>query len=72
MDKQVEEMVNGCMICQSSDKSAKTFTAPMQPVARPSGHGRKLVLTLLGQWTISLLIADMHSLWWITSAGGLK
>jgi transposase InsO family protein len=48
MDKQVEEMVNGCMICQSSDKSAKTFTAPMQPVARPSGPWKKVAIDIVG------------------------
>jgi hypothetical protein len=48
MDKQVEEMVNGCMICQSSDKSAKTYTAPMQPVARPSGPWKKVAIDIVG------------------------
>lgn len=32
LDSEVEQAVRGCTICQTADKSAKTFAAPFQPV----------------------------------------
>lgn len=42
MDKQVENAVQNCYICESADKSAKPVFAPLQPVPFPEKAREKL------------------------------
>lgn len=70
MDRQVEEMVRGCIICQSSDKSAKTYNAPLQPVARPSDPWKKVAIDIVGPMDylpahcrFAFTLVDYYSRW---------
>lgn len=48
LDNDVKETVRGCMICQTTDKSAKTFAAPLQPVSLPPAAWLKLGIDIVG------------------------
>ncbi|KAI2642379.1 Retrovirus-related Pol polyprotein from transposon opus [Labeo rohita] len=48
MDDLVHTVLSACMTCQASDKSAKTFPAPMQPVEFPKGPFEHVAIDIVG------------------------
>ncbi|XP_064468651.1 uncharacterized protein K02A2.6-like [Ornithodoros turicata] len=48
MDRQVEDYVRNCAVCQSADKSAKVSPAPLQPVPLPEKPWQKLAIDIVG------------------------
>ncbi len=47
-DDLVHTIQSACVTCQASDKSAKIFTAPMQPVEFPKGPFQHVAIAILG------------------------
>ncbi len=48
MDALVGSEISACSLCQSSDKSAKVFKAPLQAVPLPEGPWKKLAMDIVG------------------------
>ncbi|XP_064463889.1 uncharacterized protein K02A2.6-like [Ornithodoros turicata] len=48
MDREVEEYVKSCAVCQAADKSARVSPAPLQPVPLPEGPWQKLAIDIVG------------------------
>ncbi|KAM7290332.1 uncharacterized protein ISCGN_026977 [Ixodes scapularis] len=48
MDAAAEHAVRGCLTCQTADKSAKTFPAPLQPIPLPERPWEKLSIDIVG------------------------
>ena len=72
MDKQVEELIRNCVVCSSSDKTAKTYTAPMTPISFPDEPWRKISMDIVGpmdtlpydcRYAVTLVHVDLHSKW---------
>ncbi|KAJ8044581.1 hypothetical protein HOLleu_07364 [Holothuria leucospilota] len=70
LDRQVEDLVKGCVICQSNDKSIKTAKAPLQPVEFPSRPWEKLALDIAGPFLratpecrYAITLVDYYSKW---------
>ena len=70
MDRQVEDTIRSCTVCQNNDKSAKVYTAPMKPVPFPAKPWEKLAIDIVGpndslpvdcRYAITLI--DYHSKW---------
>ena len=70
MDAQVELLVNQCVLCQSNDKSAKPFVAPMKPVQFPNTAWTKLAMDIVGPFELgtsackyAITLVDYFSKW---------
>nr|XP_054930704.1 uncharacterized protein LOC129386641 [Dermacentor andersoni] len=48
LDKQVETAIRKCTVCQSADKSAKSYPTPLQPVALPDKPWSKIAIDIVG------------------------
>nr|XP_050026949.1 uncharacterized protein K02A2.6-like [Dermacentor andersoni] len=48
LDKQVETAIRNCTVCQSADKSAKSYPTPLQPVALPDKPWSKIAIDIVG------------------------
>ena len=56
MDKQVEELIHNCVVCSSSDKTTKTYTAPMIPISFPDEPWKKISMDIV--WPMDTLPYD--------------
>lgn len=70
MDSHIEELVRTCVICQSCDKSARTFPAPLQPVPLPDAAWEKIAIDIVGPFTqasadcrFAITVIDYYSKW---------
>ena len=71
MDKQVEELIRNCVVCSSSsDKTAKTYTAPMTPISFPDEPWKKISMDIVGPMDTlpydcryAVTLVDLHSKW---------
>ena len=70
MDKQMEDLVKSCVICNQNDKTVKTFQAPMQPVDFPKEPWKKLGIDIIGpfdklpsKYRFGVTLVDYHSKW---------
>ncbi|XP_077538135.1 uncharacterized protein LOC144150167 [Haemaphysalis longicornis] len=68
MDRNVEEHVKHCHVCQLADKSAKPHVAPLQPVEWPEGPWQKLGMDIVGPLDVSyprflVTLVDYYSKW---------
>ncbi|KAM7284602.1 uncharacterized protein ISCGN_001696 [Ixodes scapularis] len=66
----IKQYVQHCTVCQSTDKSAKTFQAPLQPVGFPSRPWTKLGMDIVGPFECAprnerffVTLVDYHSKW---------
>lgn len=70
MDSMVNELLLSCTVCQLSDKTAKTYPAPMQPVDPPSGPFQKAAVDIVGPFErarydcgFAITLVDYYSKW---------
>lgn len=70
MDDLVHTILSACVTCQASDKSAKTFTAPMQPVEFPKGPFQHVAIDIVGPFEkgatdckFAITLIDYFSKW---------
>ncbi|RXN35648.1 Integrase core domain [Labeo rohita] len=70
MDDLVHTVLSACMTCQASDKSAKTFPAPMQPVEFPKGPFQHVAIDTVGPFEkgatdckFAITLIDYFSKW---------
>lgn len=70
MDKLVHTVLSACMTCQASDKSVKTFPAPMQPVEFPKGPFQHVAIDIVGPFEkgatdckFAIILIDYFSKW---------
>ncbi|XP_023806938.1 uncharacterized protein K02A2.6-like [Oryzias latipes] len=70
MDALVLSQVTECSLCQQTDKSAKVFQAPLQPVPLPEGPWEKLGLDIVGPFEsatwdckFAITLTDYYSKW---------
>lgn len=70
MDRQVEDLVRSCFVCQKADKSAKPTAAPFQPVEWPLRPWEKVAIDIIGpidqapqHARFAVVLVDYHSKW---------
>ncbi len=70
MDDLVHTILSAYVTCQASDKSAKTFTAPMQPVEFPKGPFQHVAIDIVGPFEkgvtdckFAITLIDYFSKW---------
>lgn len=70
MDTLVRNEISACSVCQTSDKSAKVFVAPLQPVPLPEGPWKKLGMDIVGplehatyNCRFAITLTDYYSKW---------
>ena len=69
MDRAVENSIASCVLCQSSDKVAKTRDTPLQPAPLPSGPWKKLGIDITGPFDstrdckYAIVLIDYYSKW---------
>ncbi len=70
MDGLVHTILSECVTCQASDKSAKTFTAPMQPVEFLKGPFQQVAIDIVGPFEkgatdckFAITLIDYFSKW---------
>ena len=70
IDALVRSEISTCSLCQTSDKSAKVFEAPLQPVPLPAAPWSKLGLDIVGpfetaMWDckFAITLTDYYSKW---------
>lgn len=70
LDSEVEQAVRGCTICQTADKSAKTFAATILPVPLSSQPWQKLGIDIASPFQHTPLncrfminVVDYYSRW---------
>ena len=70
MDALAQSYISACTLCQSLDRTAKTFAAPLQPVPLPAAPWTKIGLDIVGPfetapWNCRYAIAltDYYSKW---------
>lgn len=70
MDALVRTQISACSVCQTSDKSAKVFEAPLQPVPLPEGPWKKLGMDIVGPFDsatyncrFAITLTDYYSKW---------
>ena len=70
MDNHIETLVRECIMCAQSDKSQKTFDAPLTPVPLPDGPWQKLAFDIMGPYEnrpphlrYVLVLVDYYSKW---------
>lgn len=70
MDDLVHAILSECVTCQSSDKSAKTCAAPMQPVEFPKGPFQHVAIDIVGPFErgstdckFAITLIDYFSKW---------
>ncbi|KAL1270910.1 hypothetical protein QQF64_029926 [Cirrhinus molitorella] len=70
IDFLVKEHIQACQLCLSSDKTANTFAAPLQPVPFPSVPWDKVAIDVVGPFDTAvwdcryaLTLIDYHSKW---------
>ncbi|XP_039676230.1 uncharacterized protein K02A2.6-like isoform X2 [Perca fluviatilis] len=70
MDALVRSEICACSLCQRSDKSARVFEAPLQPVPLPEGPWRKLGIDIVGPFEtatwdckFAITLTDYYSKW---------
>lgn len=68
MDDLVAHVISSCQLCQLSDKTAKIYPAPLQPVPFPAEPWRKLSVDAVGPFELdiwdcyyALTLMDNHS-----------
>lgn len=70
MDSHIESIVRECISCATSDKSQKTYNAPLTPVPLPDGAWEKLAFDIMGPYEhrpqhqrFVLVLVDYYSKW---------
>lgn len=70
IDKVIQTQVSSCELCQKLDKSARTVTAPLQPVPFPDVPWSKLGMDIVGPFDTAvwdckyaITLIDYHSKW---------
>lgn len=51
LDKQVEQEISSCSVCQAADKSAQPAVTPLEPSPLPERAWQKLALDIGGSFT---------------------
>ena len=52
MDSLVQSIISFFVSCQLSHKTAKTFSAPLQPVKLPEGPWQKVAIDIVGSFKL--------------------
>ena len=70
MDLQVEKMIQSCVVCQQSDKAARTYEAPMKPIDLPDEPWQTLAIDIIGpmdqlpnDYRYAVTLIDLYSKW---------
>ncbi|XP_064475422.1 uncharacterized protein K02A2.6-like [Ornithodoros turicata] len=70
MDRQVNEVIGSCHVCQLADKSAKITSAPLKPVPLPDKPWEKLVIDVVSPFIcgprdarFAITLLDYYSRW---------
>ena len=70
MDKQVEDLIKACLVCQFNDKSVKQTHAPLQPVKFPERPWEKVAIDIVGPFEratndcrYAITLVDYNSKW---------
>ncbi|XDV39047.1 hypothetical protein PO909_008342 [Leuciscus waleckii] len=70
MDHSAQSAISSCKLCQTHDKSAKTYTPPLQPMPLPSAPWEKVGLDIVGPFKLgtwdcryALTLVDYYSKW---------
>lgn len=70
MDSMVNDMVASCVICQTCDKSVRTYSPPKQPVELPDGPFQKVAIDIVGPFErgsykchFAITLVDYFSKW---------
>ena len=70
MDRFVEEKIRDCRICENSDRTARSVTAPIEPTPWPSAAWERLAVDIRGpddsvshQDRFAVVVIDYYSKW---------
>ena len=70
MDTHVEESIKTCSVCQRSDKSARTYIAPLSPIDFPKEPWHTLAMDIVGpletlpqDCRFAVTLIDLYSKW---------